>query len=87
MTLARACARLWNDYHRGTTLELEPRDHALAVELRYPSGLLDALAHAEALQMVGVALQLGGHAHVEIAERVADSTRLRATIVVDPEHV
>lgn len=86
-TLARACARLWNDYHRGTTLEIEPRDDSLAVELRYPDGLLDALAHAEALQMVGVALQLGGHAHVEIVERVADSTRLRATIVVDPEHV
>ncbi len=64
--LARSIARMWNDFHRGTRLELTATEDGLALELGYPNGLLDSLAHAEALQLVSAGLQMCGHDRVEI---------------------
>jgi serine/threonine protein kinase len=78
--LAGALARLWNDFHRGTRLELTPTENGLALVLGYPSGLLDPLAHAEALQLVSAGLQMCGHDRVEIGAVESDARQLHAMI-------
>jgi serine/threonine protein kinase len=78
--LAGALAGLWNDFHRGSRLELTPTEDGLALVLGYPSELLDPLAHAEALQMVSAGLQLCGHDRVELRAIESDSRQLRAVI-------
>jgi serine/threonine protein kinase len=79
-TLAGSLARLWNDFHRGTRLELTPIEGGLALVLAYPNGMLDALAHAEVLQVVSAGLQMCGHDRVEVRGLESDSRRLQATI-------
>jgi serine/threonine protein kinase len=79
-SLAESLARLWNDFHRGTRLELTPTEDGFALMLGYASGLLDPLAHAEALQVVAAGLQLCGHDRVEIRGVESDSRQLRAMI-------
>jgi serine/threonine protein kinase len=78
--LAGSLARMWNDFHRGTKLELTPTDDGLALVLGYPNGLLDPLAHAEALQLVSAGLQMCGHDRVEISAIESDARRMRATV-------
>jgi serine/threonine protein kinase len=78
--LAGSLARLWNDFHRGTRLELTPTDGGFSLLLGYPSGMLDPLAHTEALQAISAGLQMCGHDRVEIRGVDSDSRQLHATI-------
>jgi serine/threonine protein kinase len=74
-------ARVWAEHHRGTTLTLDDGGPStLSLRLAYPHDLLDDLAHAEAVQLVRAALQLGGHRRFEVIEQHADERELRATL-------
>jgi serine/threonine protein kinase len=79
-SLAASLARLWNDFHRGTTLELHPSEGGLSLHLSYPSDLLDPLAHTEALQLVRAGLELSGRTRVELRGVEHDSRQLRAVV-------
>ena len=78
--LASSLARLWNDFHRGTKLDVKPTEDGLTLVLGYPSGLLDPLAHAEALQLVSAGLQMCGHDRVEIHSIESGTRQLQAKV-------
>jgi serine/threonine protein kinase len=67
-SLAATIARLWNDFHRGTQLDVRLANDRVQLELTYPDGLLDDLAHVEAVQIAKAGVQLGGTGRLELVE-------------------
>jgi serine/threonine protein kinase len=67
-SLAGTIARLWNDFHRGTRLEVELHDDRVHLHLTHPLGLLDDLAYAEAVQIAKASVLLGGTGRLELID-------------------